>query len=88
MLVATVKAAGGRPLLVHLPVAMLELRRRLAKRNRREDANALVVSQQSLDAWAARFEPPGDSEGAIDYLGNVDAVRSPTVGEHDVKGSA
>jgi predicted kinase len=74
--VATVKAAGGRPVLVHLPVAMLELKRRLAERNRREDANALAVSPESLDAWAARFEPPDDSEGAVVFTDDVDAVWS------------
>jgi predicted kinase len=72
----TVRAAGGSPVLVYLPVAMPELRRRLAERNHREDANALAVSEKSLDSWAARFEPPDDLEGAVIYTGDVDAVRS------------
>lgn len=73
---ATVRAAGGRPVLVHLPVPVAELRRRLVERNHRDDANALAVSQQSLDAWVARFESPDDSEGAVVYTGDVDVVRA------------
>ncbi|MFD4609059.1 hypothetical protein ACFWOT_13305 [Streptomyces sp. NPDC058440] len=37
-----------------------ELLRRLEERNRREDANALAVTESALDDFYARFEPPRD----------------------------
>ena len=37
-----------------------ELRRRLAERNRREDANALAVTPSALEDFIARFDEPVD----------------------------
>ncbi|WP_371665828.1 ATP-binding protein [Streptomyces sp. NBC_01241] len=72
----TVRAAGGRPLLVYLPAFKEELLRRLAARNQREDANALTVTPEALDDFFARFEPPADDEGAITYNGDTESIRS------------
>ncbi|PJM94069.1 hypothetical protein CG719_20870 [Streptomyces sp. CB01373] len=52
--------AGGRPRLLYFPVSREELLRRLEERNRREDANALAVTESALDDFYARFEPPRD----------------------------
>jgi predicted kinase len=73
----TVSAAGGRPLLVYLPVTKAELLRRLEARNQRDDANALTVSPQALEDFFARFEPPADDEPAVVHTGGVDAVYAP-----------
>jgi predicted kinase len=70
----TVEHAGGRPLLVYLPVAKAELLRRLEQRNQREDANALTVTPEALEDFFARFEPPGDDESAVIYTGDADQV--------------
>ncbi|MBC2875428.1 ATP-binding protein [Streptomyces mobaraensis] len=72
-----VEAAGGRCRLVYLSVEKDELLRRLADRNRREDANALTVSPQALDDFLVRFEPPAPDEGALVYAGDLDAVLAP-----------
>jgi predicted kinase len=53
-----VEAAGGRWRLLYFPVEREELLRRLAERNEREDANALVVTPEALDDFFARFEEP------------------------------
>jgi predicted kinase len=74
----TVRAAGGRAQLVYLPVGREELLRRLAKRNERQDANALAVTPEALDDFFARFEPPADDEDATEYHGDIDAVYSMT----------
>ncbi|MEE1740070.1 ATP-binding protein [Streptomyces sp. BE147] len=55
-----VEAAGGRWRLLYFPVDREELLRRLAERNEREDANALVVTPEALDDFFARFEKPQD----------------------------
>ncbi len=63
--VAPTSTPGGRPpltpartpIIVYLPVDRGEPLRRLTKRNRREDANALLVSEESLDDFFARFDP-------------------------------
>ncbi|WP_406285924.1 AAA family ATPase [Streptomyces sp. NBC_00209] len=55
-----VEAAGGRWRLLYFPVEREELLRRLAERNEREDANALVVTPEALDDFFARFEKPQD----------------------------
>ncbi|MEU9676246.1 ATP-binding protein [Streptomyces parvus] len=55
-----VKAAGGRWRLLYFPVEREELLRRLAERNEREDANALVVTPEALNDFFARFEKPQD----------------------------
>ncbi|WP_199846464.1 AAA family ATPase [Streptomyces sp. CB01201] len=57
-----VESAGGRWRLLYFPVERDELLRRLAKRNEREDANALVVTPEALDDFFVRFEAP-QSEG-------------------------
>ncbi|MEU6680971.1 ATP-binding protein [Streptomyces sp. NPDC046925] len=61
----TVESAGGRWILVYLPVAKEELLRRLAERNERADANALTVTPSALDDFFARFEAPAPDENAI-----------------------
>ncbi|MEV4506636.1 AAA family ATPase [Streptomyces klenkii] len=65
-----VEAAGGRWRLVYLPVDRDKLLRRLADRNRREDANALTVTASALDDFFARFEPPAHHEHAIIHAGD------------------
>lgn len=55
-----VEVAGGRWRLLYFPVEREELLRRLAERNEREDANALVVTPEALDDFFARFEKPQD----------------------------
>ncbi|MFG3126726.1 AAA family ATPase [Streptomyces tendae] len=72
----TVRAAGGRPLLVYLPASREELLRRLATRSDRQDANALTVTPQALDDFYARFEPPTDDEDAVTYNGDTEIIRS------------
>ncbi|MGW4199199.1 AAA family ATPase [Streptomyces sp. NPDC005004] len=58
-----VEDAGGRWRLLHFPVERTELPRRLAERNRREDANALLVTDSVLDDFSARFDvPSGEGE--------------------------
>ncbi|MCD0449447.1 ATP-binding protein [Actinocorallia sp. API 0066] len=58
-----VEAAGGRWRLVFFDVDRGELLRRLGERNRRADANALLVTEEALDDFFARFEPPsGEGE--------------------------
>jgi predicted kinase len=59
-----VQAAGGRWVLRYFPVPREELLRRLHERNRRSDAHALRVTEQALDDFIARFEPPVD-EGEV-----------------------
>lgn len=57
-----VEAAGARWRLLYFPVEREELLRRLTERNRRADANALTVSEEALDDFVARFDPP-ENEG-------------------------
>lgn len=57
-----VESAGGRWRLLYFPVGRDELLHRLAERNEREDANALIVTPEALDDFFARFEAP-QSEG-------------------------
>ncbi|MFC9735054.1 AAA family ATPase [Streptomyces roseolus] len=62
-----VEAAGGRWRLLYFPVARDELLRRLAERNERADANALVVTPEALDDFFARFEEPqGEGEEIVE----------------------
>ncbi|MFH9472767.1 AAA family ATPase [Streptomyces anulatus] len=67
----TAREAGGYPAVVYLPVDREELLRRLAERNRREDANALTVTPEALDDFFARFDPPADDEVVIVYTGDL-----------------
>ncbi|MFE2320425.1 AAA family ATPase [Streptomyces sp. NPDC059441] len=57
--------SAGRWRLLYFPVERAELLRRLDERNRREDANALAVTQSALDDFHARFEPPQDEAEEI-----------------------
>lgn len=57
-----VEDAGGVWRLIYFKVDRGELLRRLHERNRRADANALMVTPQALEDFIARFEPP-DGEG-------------------------
>ncbi|MFF0578065.1 AAA family ATPase [Streptosporangium saharense] len=59
-----IEQAGGRWRLVYFDVPHRELLRRLAERNLREDADALMVTPEALEDFYARFEPPGEDEGA------------------------
>lgn len=70
----TAREAGGHPVLVYLPADREELLRRLAERNRREDANALTVTPEALDDFFARFDPPDDDESVIVHTGNLDVL--------------
>ncbi|MFJ1597252.1 AAA family ATPase [Streptomyces sp. NPDC088261] len=68
------RAAGGLPVLVHLPTDRPELLRRLTERNLRADANALAVTPEALDDFFARFEPPTTDENPIAYPGDAQAL--------------
>ncbi|WP_317452243.1 MULTISPECIES: ATP-binding protein [unclassified Streptomyces] len=62
-----VQAAGGRWRLLYFPVERDELLRRLAERNARGDANALLVTPEALDDFFARFEvPQGEGEEIVE----------------------
>ncbi|UQI49851.1 ATP-binding protein (plasmid) [Streptomyces sp. HU2014] len=78
-----VEAAGGRWLLVYLPVERDELLRRLTARNQREDANALAVSPEALEDFFARFEPPAPDENALVYGGDPDQTCTAVLGSRD-----
>lgn len=71
--------AGGLPLVVYLPADRDELLRRLAERNRREDANALTVTPEALDDFFARFDAPAEEEDVIVYDGNPEALMAAIV---------
>ncbi|GAA2221590.1 hypothetical protein GCM10010232_02350 [Streptomyces amakusaensis] len=68
------REAGGHPVVVHLPAGRDELLRRLAERNRREDANALTVTPEALDDFFARFDVPAEDEEVIVHTGDHDAL--------------
>jgi predicted kinase len=55
-----VEAHGGRWRLLYLKVDPEVLRQRLADRNRRGDANALMVTPSALEDFIARFHEPVD----------------------------
>ena len=62
-----VEAHGGRWRLFYFKANPEVLRRRLAERNRRTDANALTVTDDMLTAFLARFEAPvGEGEVVLD----------------------
>lgn len=62
-----VDAHGGRWRLLYFRADRDVLLRRLAERNQREDANALLVTPRALDEFLGRFEPPeGEGEQIID----------------------
>ncbi|MFJ1590760.1 AAA family ATPase [Kitasatospora albolonga] len=61
-----VESVGGRWRLLYFPVKRDELLRRLAERNERADANALVVTPEALDDFFVRFEAPqGEGEEIV-----------------------
>jgi predicted kinase len=68
------RRAGGHPLIVYLPAGRDDLLRRLAERNRREDANALTVTPEALDDFFARFDIPAEDEDVIVYPGSVEGL--------------
>jgi predicted kinase len=68
------RRAGGHPLIIYLPADRDDLLRRLAERNRREDANALTVTPEALDDFFARFDVPGADEEVIVYPGSVQGL--------------
>ncbi|GLV78777.1 AAA family ATPase [Streptomyces hygroscopicus] len=68
------READGHPLVVYLPADRDELLRRLAERNQREDANALMVTPEALDDFFARFDPPAEDEEVIVYGGDLDVL--------------
>lgn len=60
------ESAGAQWRLLYFPVPREELLRRLAQRNRLGHANALTVTEQALDDFLARFDPPhGEGEEII-----------------------
>ncbi|MHC5905294.1 AAA family ATPase [Streptomyces sp. S6] len=62
-----VRDAGGAVRLLYFPVAREELLRRLNERNRRDDANALTVTESAMDDFFARFDVPhGEGEEIIE----------------------
>ncbi len=62
-----VEAHGGRWRLFYFKAEPGLLRRRLAERNRRTDANALPVTEDMLTDFLARFEAPkGEGEVVLD----------------------
>jgi predicted kinase len=61
-----VEAHGGRWRLLYFKVDPEVLRQRLADRNRRADANALMVTPSALGDFIARFdEPVGEGEELV-----------------------
>ncbi|GAA2225250.1 ATP-binding protein [Streptomyces nogalater] len=75
------RRAGGHPLIIYLPADRDDLLRRLAERNRREDANALTVTPEALDDFFSRFDVPGQDEGVIVYPGSVEGLMDRLRGE-------
>jgi predicted kinase len=58
-----IESGGGRWRLVYFECDLEEIRRRLAERNRRDDANALFVGERHLAEFLSRWEPPhGEGE--------------------------
>ncbi|WP_405014640.1 AAA family ATPase [Kitasatospora sp. NBC_01539] len=63
---AVIENHGCRWELIRLKADRETLRRRLAVRNRRDDANSVTVSDELLDRYAATFEEPvGEGERVI-----------------------
>ncbi|MEV8452995.1 ATP-binding protein [Streptomyces sp. NPDC052095] len=79
--------AGGLPLVVHLPSERDELARRLAGRNGRGDANALVVTPEALDDFFGRFEPPGEDEEVLVHRGDLGALLAVLAGHRRAGGT-
>ncbi|MFH9677412.1 AAA family ATPase [Streptomyces sp. NPDC017405] len=73
---ATVMEAGGKPVLVYLPVPHKVRWDRIRKRNERSlvDANSIAFSEEDLLRHAGRFCPPSDDEPHIVYDGHPENV--------------
>jgi predicted kinase len=79
-LVELVEAHGGRWRLLYFKADREVLVRRLAERNRRDDANALTVTPSALEDFFARFDEPVDKgEELVDSGGRRETTR-PTGG--------
>ncbi|MFJ9446271.1 AAA family ATPase [Kitasatospora sp. NPDC101235] len=63
---AAIETHGCRWELIHLKTDLETLRRRLASRNQRNDANSVTVSDELLERYFANFEEPtGEGERVI-----------------------
>lgn len=64
-----IESHGGQWRLVYLKASPDVLRRRLAERNKRTDANAFPVTEAMLNQFIARFEEPhGEGEEVIEQM--------------------
>ncbi|GHB03654.1 ATP/GTP-binding protein [Streptomyces tendae] len=72
----TVMEAGGKPVLIYLPVPHEVRWDRIRKRNEQSlvDANSIEFSEEDLLRHAGRFSPPTDDEPHIVYDGQPDSV--------------
>ncbi|MGW2416915.1 AAA family ATPase [Streptomyces tubercidicus] len=75
---ATVKDAGGTPVLIYLPVPHEVRWERIRERNARAlvDANSIEFSENDLRRFAGRFHPPTEDEPHMVYDGDPDSVLS------------
>lgn len=73
---ATAIAAGGLPVLVHLPVPHAELWTRIQVRNRRTDGNAIRFEEHDLHRFAERYERPGPDEDPLIFDGDAAGLRA------------
>jgi predicted kinase len=73
---ATVMEAGGKPVLIYLPVPHEVRWDRIRKRNEQSlvDANSIEFSEEDLLRHAGRFSPPTDDEPHIVYDGHPENV--------------
>ncbi|MFC8270380.1 AAA family ATPase [Streptomyces cinereoruber] len=73
---ATVVKAGGKPILIYLPLPHEVRWDRIRKRNERSliDANSIEFSEEDLLRHAGRFSPPTADEPHLVYDGNPDSV--------------
>jgi predicted kinase len=63
---ALIESHGGRWELIRLKASLETLRRRLAVRNQRNDANSVTISGELLERYFAAFEEPaGEGERVI-----------------------
>lgn len=73
---ATVREAGGEPILIYLPVPHEVRWDRIRKRNEQSlvDANSIEFSEEDLLRHAGRFSPPTDDEPHIVYDGHPESA--------------
>ncbi|MGW2082124.1 AAA family ATPase, partial [Streptomyces sp. NPDC001939] len=71
---ATVREAGGKPMLVYLPAPHEVRWERVRKRNEQSlvDPNSIEFSEEDMLRHARRFEPPTDDEPHITFNGHVE----------------